>query len=119
MVVDVGLEVSGCRTARGLQPGAEVPDLLRGLRINAEIASQSKALDRKTTLDAARIKLDNTADPIMLKKVDGYNSWLEPAMSMGQAPTTEQMTAAQKTFGVSELFAPADPYAKVTIPAPK
>lgn len=87
-------------------------------RINAEIAAQSKALDRKNALDAARLKIDNTADPVLLKKVDGYNSWLESAMSMGQVPTPEQMTSAQKTFGVSELFAPADPYAKVTIPAP-
>jgi hypothetical protein len=88
-------------------------------RINAEIASQSKALDRKNALDAARLKIDNTADPIMLKKVDGYNSWLESVMSMGQAPTPEQMLDAQQKFGVSELFAAADPYAKVTIPAPK
>lgn len=86
--------------------------------VNAEIAAQSKALDRKNTLDAARLKIDNTADPITLKKVDGYNEWLESVMAMGQQPTEAQLTDARKLYGVESLFAPSDPYARVTIPAP-
>lgn len=92
---------------------------------NAELAQStveanaaSKVLDRQTTMEAARLKIDNTKDPIMLKKVDGYNEWLESVMAMGQQPTEAQLTDARKLYGVESLFAPSDPYAKVTIPAP-
>ena len=85
--------------------------------VNAEIAAQSKALDRKNTLDAARLKIDNTADPIMLKKVDGYNEWLESVMAMGQQPTEAQLTDARKLYGVESLFADATKPARTVRPA--
>lgn len=86
---------------------------------NAELGAQSKRLDREATMKAALLKAENTKDPVLLKKLDGFNSWLESVTALGQAPTDEQWKAAQKLYGVEEVFAPADPYAKVVIPAPK
>ena len=87
---------------------------------NAELGAQSKRLDREATMKAALLKAENTKDPILLEKLKGYNSWLDATMTMpGITLSPEQLTEAQDRFGVKGLFAPGDPYAKVTIPAPK
>ena len=84
---------------------------------NAKVSAESKRLDREATLKAALLKMENTKDPIQLEKLKGYNSWREATMSMpGITLTPEQLTEAQKRFGVSDIF---DPYAKVAIPAPQ
>lgn len=85
-------------------------------RINSEIAAQSKALDRQNALDAAMLKIENTADPVLLKKVDGYNEWLKSIMSMGQTPTAEQLVEARTQYGVASLF--PGPANSQRVPAP-
>jgi hypothetical protein len=86
---------------------------------NAQIGAESKRLDREATIKAALLKLEGVKDPVQLEKLKGYNSAIEAIMSMGQTPTAEQLLEIQKTYGVSDLFKPGDPYAKIQIPAPQ
>lgn len=85
---------------------------------NAQVSAESKRLDREATMKAALIKLDGVKDPVQLEKLKGYNSAIEAIMAMGQSPTAEQLLEMQKTYGVTDLFKAADPYAKIQIPAP-
>lgn len=73
---------------------------------NAQVAAQSKALDREATLKAALLKQEGVKDPIILEKLKGYNSALEAALAMPGAELTEDyLTSLQKKYGVEGLFA--------------
>lgn len=71
---------------------------------NAQIGAESKRLDREATMKAALLKLEGVKDPVQLEKLKGFNSAVEAIMSMGQAPTAEQLLELRKTYGVEGLF---------------
>ena len=67
----------------------------------SDAATQSKALDRQTTLEAARIRGgDGGKDPVALERMKGFNTAIAKMYEMGQQPTPEQLKQMKMTFGI-------------------
>lgn len=71
-------------------------------KTNAEIAAQSKALDREATIKAAQIRKPDTKDPVMLEKIKGYNAAIANLYALPGANVTAEMLEQMKTtFGLT------------------